>query len=74
MPKIWAEESKVSLGLILIVVPVVLGCAAWMTRLQFLTETNAQTLDLVKQKQDKYSDDISDIKSDIKVIKKILEE
>lgn len=40
----------------------------------FLADNTAKAVEIMRQKQDKYQEDISEIKSDIRVIKQILKE
>jgi hypothetical protein len=69
MLQIIKEDAPISIGLVIIA----MGGVLWLSKLYFLTETNAQTLNTVTQKQDRYSEDIAEIKADIKVIKSTLE-
>lgn len=65
-----SESTKVNLSIVL----VALGAVGWITKLWFLTESNAETLKVVAEKQDSYSRDVAEIKADLKYVKQILTE
>lgn len=50
------------------------GAIAWLTHIAWVSESNAEMLRVVMDKQDAYTESISEIRKDIAVIKRILEE
>jgi len=64
------ENTPVALGLVIAAV----GGIAWLSRIAWIGESNAESLNLVIEKQERYTQDISEIRRDIAVIKQILEE
>ena len=64
------EKTALSVGLVVII----MGGVIWLSNIFFLADNTAKALESVKVKQERYSDDISEIKADIKVIKQILKE
>jgi cytochrome b len=68
-----SENSTISITIFWVLLGAALGVTGWMTKLHFMTESNANTLEVVKDKQEEYSRDIAEIKADIRVIKTILE-
>jgi hypothetical protein len=67
--KAITEQTKISISLMIMVI----GSIVWLTKLYVITESTAKAVEVVQVKQEKYSEDISQIKSDIAVIKRVLE-
>lgn len=64
------EKTAISVSLMVVIV----GGVIWLSNIFFLADNTAKALEKVTIKQDKYSEDISEIKRDISVIKQILKE
>lgn len=59
--KVLTENTKISVSLFVLLV----GGIFWLSKIYFLAESNAATLTLVTEKQDRYSSDISAIRESI---------
>lgn len=59
------ENTKVSFA----VLAILIGVTAWLVNTEFTAASTAAKVEKIEVKQDKYSDDISDIKRDIAIIK-----
>lgn len=66
--KIINENTAIPIGLVIVIT----GGIVWITRLSFVSENNAQALEVVAKKQEVYIEQLSEMKSDIRVIKQIL--
>lgn len=64
------ENTMVPLSLAVIVIG---GGAVWLTVLASTVQSSADTLKEIKGKQEKYNEDISQIRTDIAVIKSKME-
>ena len=63
------ENTPIALGVVISAV----GAIAWLTHIAWVSESNAENLKNVLQKQEVYTDNISEIRKDVAVIKRILE-
>jgi len=64
------ENTPIALGVVISAV----GAIAWLTHIAWVSESNAEALKVVVGKQEVYTDSIAEIKKDIAVIKRILQE
>lgn len=49
------------------------GGMIWLSKVYFMAEASAISIERVSHKQEKYNEDIAELKKDVAIIKKILE-
>ena len=64
------ERTTISIAVVISLIGGVMG----ISKIYFMADAAATSIERVSQKQEKYSDDIAEIKKDIAVIKNIVEE
>jgi hypothetical protein len=64
------ENTPIALGMVVVLI----GGIFWLSRVAFVTESNALSIQTISDKQERYLEDIQEIKSDVKIIKNKLEE
>lgn len=65
------ENTPITLSLAVLVS--VMGGVLWLSKVYFMAEASAISLERVSHKQEKYNEDIAELKKDVAIIKKILE-
>lgn len=63
------ENTKVTFTLVLAII----GGILWLARINYMAEAAAESITKVESRQEKYVEDIADIKKDIAVIRTIIE-
>lgn len=69
MTKTIDEKTTVPLFAVLGSLVVIAGGIFWLTSISLTSSANTQTLDKVELKQDKYAENMAEIKQDILIIK-----